>query len=249
MSLSKASLLPSPGRIRSAFGHLAGALAVVALASGTASASVSATYSFVGVTNTSFNNTQIGQNQLAVTVSAVALSSTSVDFTFTNTGANPASITDVYFDDGSLLKISSITNGPGVSFAEGATPPILPGGNAIDFQTSGVGFFTADSSTPVEGNGVNPSESLTITFQLLPGQTYAQTIAALNLSLQPGNIGSDVTGGLRIGIHVQAIGTNGNSESFVNGPAAVPEPASLATAGLGVLMGLGYAWRRKRASA
>ena len=31
--------------------------------------------------------------------------------------------------------------------------------------------------------------------------------------------------------------------------AVVPEPASLATAALGLLMGLGYAWRRKRAGA
>ena len=29
---------------------------------------------------------------------------------------------------------------------------------------------------------------------------------------------------------------------------ATPEPATLATAGLGLLMGLGYAWRRRRAA-
>jgi len=48
--------------------------------------------------------------------------------------------------------------------------------------------------------------------------------------------------GLEFAVHLKAPGATG----YVSGPAAVPEPASLATAGLGVLMGLGYAWRRRK---
>jgi len=48
--------------------------------------------------------------------------------------------------------------------------------------------------------------------------------------------------------HLKTPGSTG----FVSGPSgppAVPEPASLATAGMGVLMGLGYAWRRRKQTA
>jgi len=245
MSLSRALLLPSPRRIRSAFGQLAAALAVVALASGTASAAQSTTYSFNNVTTNAVANVETGEAQLSVTASEVVGFPDRVAFTFNNSGPNASSITDIYFDDGSLLGIASITATSGsVNFSVGATPGNLPSGENIDFHASG-SSFTADSNPPVQPNGVNPGESVTITFNLVNGKLYADTIAALNLSLA--HPGVDVTDGLRIGIHVQGF-ANGGSESFVN-VNAVPEPASLATAGLGVLMGLGYAWRRKRASA
>ena len=62
---------------------------------------------------------------------------------------------------------------------------------------------------------MNQGEALGVLFNLISGQTYANVISALNLSLA--TPGVDVSGGLRIGIHVQAIGTVGDSESFVNG--------------------------------
>src|SRR3990172_11131595 len=84
-------------------------------------------YGFDGLTNTSGTNTSAGELQLSVDVTDPG--SNQVDFTFTNTGLAAMSITDIYFDDGSLLAIASITDGTGVDFESGANPANLPGAN------------------------------------------------------------------------------------------------------------------------
>ncbi|HEX5065147.1 MAG TPA: PEP-CTERM sorting domain-containing protein [Myxococcota bacterium] len=180
------------------------------------------------MTNTIAGDCDIGEAQMSVDVTDPG--GGQIDFTFHNVGAAASSIADVYWDDGTLLSIFSITNGPGVSFSQGATPPDLPGGNNASppFVTS-VGF-SADSDAPVEPNGVNPGEFLTVRFDLIGGQSFANAI-------------SDLTDGdLRVGIHVQGFATGG-SESFVNTP--VPEPGTLALFAGGVLALAGK--RRKEA--
>ena len=107
--------------------------------------------------------------------------------------------------------------------AEGATPPDLPGGNALSppFPAD----FSADSDAPVEANGVNPGETLGVRFALLPGAPFADVLDDLG------------DGSLRIGIHVQAL-PSGGSESFIN-TSPVPEPGALApVCSAGVLLGL-----------
>ena len=122
-------------------------------------------------------------------------------------------------------------------FTNPATPGNLPGGNNATPAFVTTAGFSADSDAPVTANGVNPGESLGVLFNLIGGKTFADTIAAMtNPNFSP--TGDD----LRVGIHVQAIGTAGGSDSLVNGPGAippqaVPEPASvflLATTLIGV---------------
>jgi hypothetical protein len=187
------------------------------------------TLGFYCITGSIAGDCDIGEAQLTVDVTDEG--GGQVRFTFDNTGPDDSSIADVYFDDGALLDIASIVNGPGVSFSEVATPGNLPGANNVSppFQTTQGpgGQFSADSNPPVQPNGVNPGETLAIIFDLQLGKTFADVLADL------------ASGALRIGIHVQGY-ESGGSESFVNNP--VPEAgAVLLLAG-----GLALAARRRR---
>jgi hypothetical protein len=191
-------------------------------------------FGFSSITNNNATDSEIGEAQLFVDVTAVG---DQVLFTFTNSGPLASSITDVYFDDGmlldaTLLGIASVINESGVAFSQGASPGDLPGGNTLDPAFQVTEGFLADSDSPTQPNGVNPGESLGILFNLINGKTFEETLAALS------------SGELRIGIHVQGF-ASGGSESFVNNnPNPVPEPATLVFMGTG-LLGLA-AYRRRR---
>jgi len=169
-----------------------------------AMADVRVTYGFCNITHNSAVGEAVGEAQLTMDIEDL-VNPNQVLFTFHNEGAFDASITDIYFDDGTLFGIAYILDGSGTSFSQPATPGDLPGGNSIDppFETSQ--NFSADSDAPVMQNGVNPGESVGIVFDLLAGKTWADVVAALNTK----------PAGLRIGIHVQGF-SDGSSESFVN---------------------------------
>lgn len=155
-----------------------------------------------------------------------------VRFLFTN-DSDYSSLTDVYFDNGSLLGISNIsgsgyTTSPksGVKFSLIATPSQLPGGSNLNPDFDSSDEFSADSDAPVSHYGVQNSDQtgewLAIDFALKNGKTYADTLAALQRPW-------DVDNGLRVGAHVQAY-AGGYSESFVNAvptwPSTLPVPES-----------------------
>ena len=174
-----------------------------------AAPSSAATLGFGCITNSIAGDCAIGAAQTSVDVSDAG--GGQVLFTFHNAGPAASSIADVYFDDGSLLALAFIVNGPGVSFSQGASPPDLPGGNNASPPFTVTAGFSADSDAPVQPNGVNPGEALGIRFTLQGGASYLDVLDDL------------ADGSLRIGIHVQGFATGG-SESFVN----VPEPGALA---------------------
>jgi hypothetical protein len=182
------------------------------------------TYSFFCISNNLAGDCAIGEAQMTVDVTDPG--GGQVDFTFSNSGPAASSITDVYWDDGALLGIATLTNGAGVDFSMGCSPGDLPAGNTVNFTTT-VGFC-ADSDPPTQPNGVNPGETLIVTFNIQGGMTFADVLADL------------ADGTLRVGIHVQGYATGG-SESLVN----VPEPGTLALLGLGFL---GMATLRRRAA-
>lgn len=142
-----------------------------------------------------------------------------VNFTFYNESLIQSSIEGIYFDDGSLLGIASIENGPGTSFSQYAKPGNLPGGNLLDPNFVAEREFSVDSDPPVASDGINPpDEWLKITFNLINGGTLEDVVQELN------------TGVLRVGIHIIDL-PDGSSESAI----AVPEPASILLLGLGGL--------------
>jgi hypothetical protein len=181
------------------------------------------TLGFHCITNNLAGDCTIGGAQMSVDVTDPG--SGRIAFTFRNVGAGASSITDVYWDDGSLLGIFSITNTPGlVQFTSPATPGNLPGGNNALPPFVATAGFSADSDSPVQPMGVNPGETLIVTFDLINGRSFADALSDLG------------DGELRIGIHVQGYGSGG-SESFVNGspPVVVPEPGTFALLGGGTL--------------
>lgn len=179
-------------------------------------------YGFYNLSANDVANAAAGESQLAVEVTDAG--GGKALFHFTNTGAAAMSITDVYFDNGTVLgSLDAIINSAGVSFSDGASPPDLPSGtNATpDFNAD----FAMDSDSPVQPNGVNPGETLDVRFVLAGGKSFSDLLAELN------------NAATRIGIHVQGY-ANGGSEAFINTPNnVVPAPGALAlgAAGFGLI--------------
>ncbi len=143
-----------------------------------------------------------------------------VHFEFRNNSVSPlsdVSITDIYFDDGTLLGISGVTNGPGVAFAESATPTELPGASILAPTFETTAHYSVGSEPAPPHNGVNPGEWVIIHFSLQGGGTLQHVLDELS------------DGTLRIGMRLQAF-PGGSSESAV-----VPEPATICLLGLGAL--------------
>lgn len=200
-----------------------GPLMIASLACTMATPSFAATFGFKNITGNNALDAAIGEAQLFVDVNN---GGPTVTFTFRNDGPNASVISEIYFDDGSLLGISSITdNPPTVDFVTDANPPDLPGGNLINPPFVVTAGFLAEAVPAPSMTGVGPGESVDITFDLMGGATLQDVINQLN------------DGSLRIGIHVIAF-DSGGSESFVT-----PEPTSLA---LLALSGAFLIHRRRR---
>jgi hypothetical protein len=251
------------------------ALALAALALAPSIASASQTFGFTDISSS--NNTTDGSTfgQYSVTVYGsgesfnfgaspgsgnLTVGSGQVLFVFQNTGVQQSTITDVYFQDGTLLNLSTIYNTANVNYVTPATPSDLSAGNSIspNFQTTKQ--FSANPTDPQPANGVTTSsDAVGILFTLQSGLTSTDTINALieginNPSAVWDSKGKDISGGplgLRVGIHVQNF-ANGGSESFITAPptTTVPEPTpiALAVSGLGALGFAGLCRARRKAT-
>src|SRR5262245_4917742 len=189
------------------------------------------TYAFDCFTDGTPADCAVGEAQFRVQVDST--SSGQARFVFRNVGTRSSAIADIHFDDGDtrrLQSLSSVINGSGVSFRQGASPPNLNFGNLIDFNTTG--GLSADADNPVVSNGVNPGEMLTLLFTLRSGATFANVIADLR------------SGDLRIGLRGQGFSTGG-AESFVNLAVPVPEASTTVLLAGGLLLLAGMLRRRQ----
>lgn len=107
-----------------------------AMVLGLSSAAVQAVpISFFCITNNNAGDCTIGETQLGVELSSFGIGSGAnggdeVLFTFTNTGPDQSTTSEIYFDDGSLLGIAGLIDAdegiggdPNVDFSQGANPP------------------------------------------------------------------------------------------------------------------------------
>src|SRR5262245_32768514 len=116
------------------------------------------TLSFSALTSNNPLAALAGEAQLSVDVTAVG--GNQVQFQFFNVGSVASSITDIYFDDTSVLSgFSSLINGAGVNYEQGANPPNLPSGNLASppFVTT-PGFSFQSTAPGITTNGVNLGE-------------------------------------------------------------------------------------------
>ena len=178
--------------------------------------------------------------QLKVEVTSVG---NFVDFTFTNAIGIASSITDIYFDaDGFLTDIKIQSESTGVDFALGTEPPQPPGANQAMPPFEVTHSLIAGATAPPSQNGINSaSEFLTVRFKR-DGVSFDQIIAALEA-------GPNTASGIRIAAHVQGIGPNGASDTFIccggGENVSAPEPAIMALFGIGLFAVAARARRRK----
>jgi hypothetical protein len=198
---------------------------------GALAAADAATFGFSNISNNSGQGAAVA-GQLTVTTTPL---NGAVYFRFDNLGSIASSITDIYVDDGqggspsdmlandimSLQdrdnRVGGVLGNLGVDFSRGAAPANLPGGASLPTPFYATAGLSADSDSPnVSRNGINPGEWLGVVVNLITGRTLADLEAALT------------SGVVRIGLHVQAIGANGQSDSFVSGPPRVPDASTTA---------------------
>ncbi len=153
---------------------------------------------------------------------------TGTRFTFmNNSGINGTSVTptrptvtQIYWDVNANFVPTSTTFNAGLSsttvnYTSGGNPSNLPGGNSISFSAD----YRYSPTNPQPQRGIDPNETGVFDFQ---GVNYTDVLTGLS------------NGTIRIGMHIQEVGINGNdSKSFIN--QVIPEPSSLLL-GLGSLL-------------
>lgn len=212
-------------------GLLAG-VGVAALASASLADAVD-----VGFSRITSNANENVEGQFNLRIETVVGDTSVVDFTFTNNVGIASSISEIYIDNGSptgeVLDSGSIFAQSGTNFVwNSATPPDLPGGNSLgdpfDVTPGLLGDAQGNPSNGIDAFG----EFLTVRISFQAGKAFADILDGL------------LDGSLRVGLHVRAIGSEEESDSFVNDPPLiVPMPTTAALASLG-LLGMGVRRRR-----
>lgn len=209
-------------------------------------------FGFAAITN---NSGVEGDMALQLSVDVEAYGTNQVSFTFYNNALDPYQsaspesgiTTKALFDDGALLGIANVFNGPDVQFSQigGTDMPVLQGGNGPPIYFETTAGFGAKADPPPPQNGVGPwdpslepwnPEYVQIVFNIESSLTFDDVIDAIYRGFTD-PLNEDA---LRIGLHVQNLGgdLDGDgipgdfSDSFILTP--TPGAVVLGMLGLGV---------------
>ena len=209
-------------KIHRALAGFAGMLALLVVSS------ASAVLSPTCITNKNAGDCAIAEAQIGLTVTQ--FSPTQLRWQFTNAGPTASFIADLYWEDrqalsSMLLSIDLFVQPVGVNFSENATPANPPG---IPFNTA----LSADSDSPIAGNGVNPGESLGVIMNLVAGVNFAQFSAAW------------IAKEIRVAAHIQGFASGGSECVLWDGGTITPtpEPTTAMLLAIGVF---GLMYRRR----
>lgn len=213
---------------------------------------VRATYSFVPFTNAhnSPGEASAAGDAMQMDVIEVMGFPNRVAFQFYWSGAALGAAESMFWDDEAGLLSGNPTisdsDGAGTAVTYGLLDVVLPNPEA-DVPSAGNIFFDADfgaANTSGQGGLARTVDQLgewvRFDFNLFGSNTYSNVISAINLAVQ--NPFVDTPGGLRVALHIQSIGANNFSESFVVVP--LPPAAWAGMASLVGVFGVGYIRRR-----
>lgn len=187
---------------------------------------------------------------------------TIAQFLFKNIGPKASALSEIGFEDGTLLARGTAAGGyidaggtlvvdsTRVSFAEQKNYPNF----GFQFDTSSL--FSIGANNPAPNDGLNPGEWLAVKYTLQTGKTYQNLLDALEAGKDgrdpdPNNPGRYTS--LRLAIHVIAFGDGGSEKLLYSpqpqNPNPVPAPPAIVLAGLGVICIGGFARLRRRFAA
>lgn len=183
-----------------------------------------ASTTFSNFTNITNNSSIDLSSQLQMDVSA---SGSDVLFKIFNNVGVQSSVTAIYFDQGVANLLSNVVmngdSGLGVSFDSSASPANVPGGNTIAFTADWNGDSNAKDPTCPKGDS---SCTGTMANGLNAYGEWVSFLGTLSSGTDLDHVLADLSSGsFRVGMHVQAIGTAGQSDSYVSVP-PVPLPAA-----------------------
>ena len=147
---------------------------------------------------------------------------------FTMSAPGQSVIEQVFFEQGVLGSLASITNRPAYPSARICQSGQPAGGQLAEPEVRRGLRAGADSPAPFNGvnNTLSDSETLGLLFNLAGGKTFSDVLSGLGDS------------SFRVGVHVIAY-SSGGSESFINGPISIgiPDPATAALLLVGAVGG------------